>query len=647
MTTANHILVLPLPPLATAHGVDRINRNTDLTTTATPTPQQPSPSSSTAPLRPSPPQHDLIPWTIQTKYYTADVAFRTLDLDQLDTSLESDDAEQEEQDQEGEEEHEPAILILVQSSPTPPPSLPELLGRLAARQPEFDVALLVTIPAPSSSCSSAPDIQVELDESAWDDVALESGFEWVNLARPSSPSSSSSFPPPRPTTRQLGIHDTHKEEEEEDDDEGLPRLKAALEAHLWSNLERLPQLPQVTPPPPPPPPPPPFPAAARFSSAEGQGGERRVRMCQIEDEGLEEEDYEEDDFGLLSEGLQFGRGGGLGSGADGGGGLGLGWEEPVWKQLARRQRQANAEEAGEEGQEEVAFPESFLPSLLQNRGQGQGQQPTETETEAQDGDGFEDDFSPFQQADSEVVSAPPSTSTLATESFAPPDVNVNANGVHYFFPSSSSSNRPSSSSFPSNRPSSSSSSAPPPLRPPQDGNDGLSKLLDQFSVAEDRANAGEEEEQEEEERKEVGEVQDTVTGRGRDGLEDDSTLTTTMSTAVQTSGSRYIDMGNLLLKSNHVRLLPLSPSPLHSPNPEPGVYYYTPPPLQTHLLPLPLPPPPGVPMPMNSAGYSGQMSVESGTLAEPLEAVSREERSRVVGGMMERAGVGLGGRAMV
>lgn len=119
---------------------------------------------------------------------------------------------------------EPAIIVLAPrhavrpSSPllslantflqTPSPALAPLLARLSTRSTEFEIALLVTLPHFGDS---------ELDEDAWEDLALEHGFEWVDGKKSEV---------------------VEQEEAEDGEQKGIARVVGALHAHMWEGMVR-------------------------------------------------------------------------------------------------------------------------------------------------------------------------------------------------------------------------------------------------------------------------------------------------------------------------------------------------------------------------------------------------------------------------
>ncbi|ORY81822.1 hypothetical protein BCR35DRAFT_325054 [Leucosporidium creatinivorum] len=135
-------------------------------------------------------------WTIKNKYYTADVGFRVLEL----------------LDQEGDGE-EPAVIVLAAREELPHADLVPLLKRLSSRPAEFEVALLVSLPPTASALASA---SLEPNEEAWEDLAMEHGFEWVDLA-------------PEDGSR-VAVEDEDREET------GLRRVVGALQAHMWEGM---------------------------------------------------------------------------------------------------------------------------------------------------------------------------------------------------------------------------------------------------------------------------------------------------------------------------------------------------------------------------------------------------------------------------
>lgn len=92
---------------------------------------------------------------------------------------------------------------LIRSPQTPPTLLDTTLARFAAREPEFEVALVVML-------SSGTEERV--DENAWEDIAMEYGFEWVPLG--------------------------DSTERGERESTGLARVVEALQSHLWESMVR-------------------------------------------------------------------------------------------------------------------------------------------------------------------------------------------------------------------------------------------------------------------------------------------------------------------------------------------------------------------------------------------------------------------------
>ncbi|BGP32118.1 hypothetical protein JCM10296v2_003897 [Rhodotorula toruloides] len=164
---------------------------------------EPAPVSPDSASSPPPPAQSTthIPWRIENKYYTVDVAFRILEH-----------GEQGEGD-------EPAVIVLAGADEDPSTStaLSTVLSSLSSRSPDPpEVALLVTFSSSSASSGlphSATAPRDAPDEAAWEDLALSHGFEWVHLASPSP--------------------------NDEDGDEGLARIVGALHAHMWEGMERV------------------------------------------------------------------------------------------------------------------------------------------------------------------------------------------------------------------------------------------------------------------------------------------------------------------------------------------------------------------------------------------------------------------------
>ncbi|SCV71860.1 BQ2448_4554 [Microbotryum intermedium] len=158
------------------------------------------------------------PWTIQNKYYTCDVQFVHFPQSQ------SRDVNNGMDDQEGYSVHgdEPAVIVVAPHTKTPSTDLATLLSKLGLREPEIDIALLLTSP-PDSELSSDEVSQAPEDQ-AWDDLALDHGFEYV-------PSSSLYTSPALPGEGQDdgdGIHSGEKR--------GLERVVEALHAHIWEHM---------------------------------------------------------------------------------------------------------------------------------------------------------------------------------------------------------------------------------------------------------------------------------------------------------------------------------------------------------------------------------------------------------------------------
>ncbi|GAA5856848.1 hypothetical protein JCM8547_008871 [Rhodosporidiobolus lusitaniae] len=216
---SNHILVLPLAsllPQDAHHLLHAIRIHRDSTGASSSPP-------SLAPSAP-PPSANLVPWTISNRYYTADVAFRV--VENVEDILSG----------EGEE---PAVVVLAEAGQAPGESVAAVLGKLAAREPEFEISLLVTLssslPFPTSPSSNTSLSASTPDEEAWDDLALSHQLEWIDLSSPSALSSSPSSAHPSSS------------DEDADDTEELPlsRLITALHSHPWAGHNRHPPQPST------------------------------------------------------------------------------------------------------------------------------------------------------------------------------------------------------------------------------------------------------------------------------------------------------------------------------------------------------------------------------------------------------------------
>lgn len=111
-------------------------------------------------------------------------------------------------------------------NPQPPsPDLQDQLAVLAARDPEFDVALLVSYTPPSVNAtpSAAAPEAVQLDDEAWEDLAFAHGFEWVDVNPRAGEDANAEDDAPEGS----GLEEA-----------GVGRVVAALHAHLWDNMER-------------------------------------------------------------------------------------------------------------------------------------------------------------------------------------------------------------------------------------------------------------------------------------------------------------------------------------------------------------------------------------------------------------------------
>ena len=88
----------------------------------------------------------------------------------------------------------------------PPPSLSAILTSCSVRNVEFEVALLVTI-----STSTSPN---DIDEDAWEQLAIENGFEWVDVVDSQSASKL----------------------ESSGESTGIARVAEALQSHMWEDM---------------------------------------------------------------------------------------------------------------------------------------------------------------------------------------------------------------------------------------------------------------------------------------------------------------------------------------------------------------------------------------------------------------------------
>lgn len=91
----------------------------------------------------------------------------------------------------------------------PSPKINALLSTIAQRQPEFEIALLLSYPQSLSSVSTTPPI----DADAWEDTALDSQFEWVDF-----------------------VSDRENEEETGREETGVGRVVEALQAFMWEGM---------------------------------------------------------------------------------------------------------------------------------------------------------------------------------------------------------------------------------------------------------------------------------------------------------------------------------------------------------------------------------------------------------------------------
>ncbi|GAA5820302.1 hypothetical protein JCM11251_005564 [Rhodosporidiobolus azoricus] len=221
LPASNRIVLVAVPPLTQQHALDLIH---EIRCTS-PDRDDAFPNSRPPPPPPSgPPREDTLRWTIRNRYYTADVEFVICD------NLEELRAPNGNYQPEDDDDVPPAVVVLASN---PSAGTSSTLSRLSSRSPEWDVALLLSLPhavppanssSPSLSSSTSPP-----DEGAWDDLALSHGFEWVDFA--SSPASASA--------PSLSAQD----EKDSSTQSPLFRVIEALSAHMWEGMDRLPPAP--------------------------------------------------------------------------------------------------------------------------------------------------------------------------------------------------------------------------------------------------------------------------------------------------------------------------------------------------------------------------------------------------------------------
>lgn len=99
-----------------------------------------------------------------------------------------------------------------------------ILKACASRHPGFDVALLVTLQTEAES--------LPVDEDAWDDLALENGFEWVDVLEDDYDDELSKSQTDDVSGTRTSQTDRHPDSNSSDLD-GVARVIAALHAHMW------------------------------------------------------------------------------------------------------------------------------------------------------------------------------------------------------------------------------------------------------------------------------------------------------------------------------------------------------------------------------------------------------------------------------
>ncbi|GAA5845479.1 hypothetical protein JCM9279_003049 [Rhodotorula babjevae] len=302
--------------------------------------------------RSTPPHY--LPWRISNKYYRASVAFRVV--------APSDAVSDKDEDLRASlpEGDEPAVVVVAPTTALPSNAVTALLERLSSRQPEFDVALLVTHPPSatptSSSTSSSPRGSadgaaepgggiIEVDEAAWDEAALSAGFEWVHLGAA-----------PREEPRAPSANgELDGEDEDEDGESPIGRIVAALHAHMWHSMERVER---------------PARAAPARSSAPVNGAG-----------ALGYGEAEEDDA-----------------------------DEEEWSALGAPPLPAPRVRPGEDDSAaQWTFPDRFLPSIARpaTSASGVAGERGDSAATARTSPSFEDDFAPFVSASSSTTSFDP------------------------------------------------------------------------------------------------------------------------------------------------------------------------------------------------------------------------------------------------
>ncbi|SGY23272.1 BQ5605_C019g08922 [Microbotryum silenes-dioicae] len=161
-------------------------------------------------------------WTIRNKYYTCEVQFVHV--------LQAKDGEGRGDDQGGYQLQgdEPAVIVVAPPTQTPPTDLENLLSSLAARDPEFDIALLLTSPSPPTDQDQIL-ISPPPNDQAWDDLSLNHAFEYV-------PPSSSSSPILNLTSPSTFKTPANADDDDRGEKRGPERVIEVLQSRIWERM---------------------------------------------------------------------------------------------------------------------------------------------------------------------------------------------------------------------------------------------------------------------------------------------------------------------------------------------------------------------------------------------------------------------------
>ncbi|KAM0791147.1 hypothetical protein ACM66B_005632 [Microbotryomycetes sp. NB124-2] len=146
---------------------------------------------------------DLVPWTIENKYYTARTQFRIQTVSSLHSSAPEIPTEEQ------------ALIVLVERTKTPTDATRKLLKTL--QDVDFEVALLVTVASRGQQPRQHGNDSMP-DSEAWDDLALDQGFEWVDV----------DLDERREATETVKA---------DGDERGMQRIVEALHANMWDDME--------------------------------------------------------------------------------------------------------------------------------------------------------------------------------------------------------------------------------------------------------------------------------------------------------------------------------------------------------------------------------------------------------------------------